>query len=261
MPPLLRHRKQTRKAKTARTRRRRLALRRRQRGGGAAPWVILQYDNRNLPFEFKQLIERNRAYADKHGYVYKFDSNHYPLPPYWIKVEICKKLLEEIDPATGQNKYGGIMFLDTDAVIVKPGISLDALMEGRKAFIAGPDIELGQSPNQSVFNAGVFIAKNTPEVRTLFQDWINAYNPTDWSFNGMNWFTHGRWAGPVYEQGAFVEKILPKHKETIELVDRQILQAEYPPENPTIRPETFVIHFSHVRKNIQLPIFLAKEAK
>lgn len=263
MPFVLRRRKQTRKARTSRTRRRR-RIPRRQRGGAAAtaaPWVILQYDNRNLPFEFKKLIEMNKTYAEKHGYTYKFESKQYPLPPYWIKVKLCKELLEEIDPATGQPKFGGVLFLDTDAVIVKPDLSLDTLLENRKPFLAGPDVDIHTSPNQSIFNAGVIVAKNTPEVRVLFQDWMNAYTPTEWSFNGINWFTTGKWAGPTYEQGSFVEKILPKHKDTVELVDPHILQAEYPITNPTIRPETFVIHFSHVRKNLQLPLFLARKMK
>ncbi len=247
-----------------RSHRRSIKRRRRifQSGGSKGPtWVILQYDNRNLSYEFKQLVRVNRQYAERHGYDYIFDSKSYPIPPYWIKVKLTQDLLKEMLP-DGRPKYKGVMFIDTDAVIVKPEVTLDTLSTGDKDFFAAADINYDLYPqDQSVFNAGIFIVKNTPKAHALFRDWMAVYDKVKdyWIFNGTTWHTNGNWAGPVYEQGAFVNEILPRHKDTIKLVDKYILQAQYVPQVEPIRPETFTIHFSHVRKNLQLPTFLLNE--
>jgi hypothetical protein len=258
----LRRRKQTRK-----TRKRTLRVRRAQRGGSAAAptWLILQYDNRQVSSEFQMLIGMNRKYANRHGYQYRFISEQYPMPPYWIKVKLTKDFLDEQLP-NGRQKYRGVMFIDTDAVIVKPQKSLDQIIAHYKDFVAASDTNYPDFPSQqSKFNAGVFIVRNTPETRKLFDDWMNVYEGVKrfWTFNGSTWHTNGNWAGAYYEQGSFVDQILPKHPQTIQLLikDRHILQAEYnvTPRPEPIKPDTFVIHFSHIRKNIQLPVFLSKE--
>jgi hypothetical protein len=254
----LRRRKQTRKTRH-RTRRQRIV----QRGGrSTAPtWVILQYDNRQLSYEFKQLVKVNQNYAHSQGYDYIFDSSMYHMPPYWIKVKLTNDLLKKTLP-NGHLKYKGVMFIDTDAVIVKPDQTLDEITSKSKDFMAASDINYDLFPNaQSPFNAGVFIVKNTPKAQAIFEDWLTVYEAVKkfWVFNGNTWHTNGNWAGAYYEQGSFVDQILPKHRAIIDLVDKQILQAQYIPQIEAIRPETFVIHFSHTRKNLQLPSFLQNE--
>ncbi len=255
----LRRRRQSRKSRR-RTRK--------QHGGSATSispvtptWLILQYDNRQVSSEFQLLVQLNRQYAKRHGYEYKFISKQYPMPPYWIKVKLTKDFLEEKLP-NGHHKYKGVMFIDTDAVIVKQEKSLEQLTAPHKDFMAAADINYRYFPNQqSPFNAGIFIVRNTMKARKLFDDWMNVYEGVKrfWIFNGTTWHTNGNWAGAFYEQGSFVDQVLPKHGATIDLVNEQILQAQYIPEREPIRPETFVIHFSHTRKNLQLPAFLVKE--
>jgi len=207
------------------------------------------------------LVKLNKEYAKKHGYDYEFMTTQYHMPPYWIKVKLTKYFLDKKLP-NGHQKYKGVMFIDTDAVIVKPEITLDNLTAPYKDFIAAADINYKYFPNdQSPFNAGIFIVRNTVKSRELFDTWMKVYEGVKrfWIFNGTTWHTNGNWAGAFYEQGSFVDQVLPKHGSTIDLVNEQILQAQYIPDMEPIRPETFVIHFSHTRKNLQLPTFLLRE--
>lgn len=232
----------------------------------AETWAILQYDNRPISKELKDLIEINTNYAKKHGYEYYLLSDPHFMPPYWIKVALLQRFLDVKDPQTGKALFKGVFYLDTDAVIVDHAKSLDSFMEGKKPFVAGPDITYGTVPSDSPFNAGVFIVKNTDEVKPLIKEWFELYDPKEWYYNGGKWMTPTRWAGSAYEQGSFAEKILPKYKDKlVEIVDNPILQATFDEMNPAsykkdggsfTKDGIFVMHFSADKKGAMLSNFL-----
>jgi hypothetical protein len=258
-----------RRSRTRRQRQRKRSRRSRsrsynQRGGGGPTWAILQYDNRELPESLKQALEINRRYAKKHNYAHFFFTDNYFLPPYWIKVHLLQRLLDAKDPQTDQPLFKGVAFLDTDAVFVDHDQNLDAFAGARRPFIAGPDITYSKNPADAPFNAGVIIVKNTEEVKGLLRDWMAEYKPRDWFLRDSKWSTPTRWAGPSYEQGSFVEKILPKFKDSlIDIVEAPILQSMY---DAGAKYETgggnfkkdgiFVMHFSAQRKEGMLSQFL-----
>jgi hypothetical protein len=46
-------------------------------------WLIIQYDDRPLTELYNRLIDRNKYYCSKQGYIYKFITSEYEnLPPY-----------------------------------------------------------------------------------------------------------------------------------------------------------------------------------
>lgn len=265
-PASRRSKKPVRRRKTRAARHRALS----QRGGAVTSealtgsWVILQYDNRPLSDSMRESVEINRRYAKKHNYKHYLFSDDYFLPPYWVKVALTQRLLDAKDPQTGHPLFKGVMFLDTDAIIVDHDKSLDDFAGQRRPFIAGPDITYGQNPSDAPFNAGVFIVKNTEPAKDLLKDWMSAYNPKDWFLRDGKWSTPSRWAGPAYEQGSFVERILPKYKDTIiDITDNPILQsmydagAEYQTGNGNFKKDSiFVMHFSAGKKDGMLTQFL-----
>jgi hypothetical protein len=260
MPP----RQRTRKRKSRRDRK---ASRPRlqQRGGGdGATWAILQYDNRELSDSLRACLDINRRYAKKHNYPHFLFTDNYFLPPYWVKVHLLQRLLDVKDPQTDQPLFKGVAFLDTDAVFVDHDQSLDAFVGPRRPFVAGPDITYGKNPGDAPFNAGVIIVKNTEEVKGLLRDWMAEYKPRDWYLSDGKWSTPTRWAGPSYEQGSFVEKILPKYKDTIvDIVEAPILQsmydagAKYETGGGNFKKDGIVVmHFSAQKKEGMLSQFL-----
>ena len=232
----------------------------------AETWAILQYDNRPISAEIKELLEINKKYAKKHGYQHFLLSDPYFMPPYWIKVALLQRFLDAKDPQTGNPLFKGILYLDTDAVIVDHAKSLDAFMEGKKPFVAGPDITYGTNPNDSPFNAGVFVVKNTDDIKPVIKEWLEQYHTKEWYYENGQWSTPTRWAGPAYEQGSFAEKILPKYKNTlVEIVDNPILQATFDEMYPNsykkgdgsfTKNGIFVMHFSADKKGPMLSKFL-----
>ena len=94
-------------------------------GGETGKWLIVQYDNRAISELDKKLIERNRQYAEKHGYEHKFISEGYDeLPVYWRKVKVVQDLLEQ--------PYKGVMCLDTDDVVHDMNKTIDSYYKSDK---------------------------------------------------------------------------------------------------------------------------------
>lgn len=160
-------------------------------------WAVVQYDDRALSDHDKKLLEINKAFCKRHNYDHIFITKKYDhLPPYWVKVELVKEKLAE---------YDGVLWIDTDAVIIDHETSLDKL--STKSFFCCPDPPFWSAP----FNAGVWGVRATTEGRAIMDAWMKLfYAAADtWSKDADGkWSTTGPWAGDTYEQGAFGQHIM-----------------------------------------------------
>ena len=214
-------------AQKGRTRRTRRRYRRRQKGGTNYPWAIVQYDDRALSEVDTGLMNRNKHYADKWGYEHIFVQNGYEdVSPYWRKVFVVKDILNS-------NKYRGVLWLDTDAALYNMEIDLNGLVEEGKHFYKSRDA----TPMNGGFCAGVWFVLNTPTGKEILSKWGEKYNPAVWRKNNSKWKTNGTWAGSNYEQGSFIENIIPAYKDVLKDYHHQYLQATDPSD------QAFILHF------------------
>jgi len=232
--------------------------RNKKRGGANLPepiakidgskYCIVQYDNRELSENHKKFMEINKEYCKKHNYSYKFfnykDEN---LPVFWLKVKIVKELLYT-------DEYEGILWLDTDAVIKNTDKTLDSFGDTNTAFIMSNDQYPMQYDdlNKYPFNAGCWIVKNSSNGKLILSDWLNTYNQNSWKKNDRgNLRTNTSYGGDEYEQGMFVNKILPKYKDNILILPWYIFHAFDVSQNKDI----FILHFCS-NKTIEEDVYL-----
>ena len=160
-------------------------------------YVIIQYDDRKLSKRLKSFVKINKMYCKYHKYKHIFiDSNkkYGDLPPYWVKVKLVLELMKKYQ---NSSYSGGVLWLDSDAVIYDINKSLD---EFPQSITFAPE-----NGYQVGFNAGVFLFKNTVENINILSEWLNLYNPANWvKLSKKEWkCVNGVWAGESYEQGAF----------------------------------------------------------
>jgi hypothetical protein len=139
------------------------------------------------------------------------------------------------------DKYKGVMWLDTDAVVYNMNISLDLIGNSVKHFFKATN-----STGNQIFNAGVWTVKNTVAGKKIMEKWMGFYDPSKWKQTGNSWSTQSNWAGKEYEQGAFAFKVVPEHKENINTLNEPFLQGVY--QNNTgkrrhDKNDIFVYHF------------------
>ena len=189
--------------------------------------AIVQYDNRDdeqLGW-MRSLVNLNMRYANKHGYQHFFFRNiPFDVPPYWAKPWVVQNAFER--------GFDIVLWLDSDAVVHDQDKTIESFFEGDELFIYAPDCSIWSSP----FNAGAFFVKK--EASHIMEEWMGLYDSSNWKKEDGVWKCRGPWAGPDYEQGAFIEHLMPKYKKDLKEVDWRILQNPYPIE------ETFVVHFA-----------------
>jgi hypothetical protein len=168
---------------------------------------VIQYEDRP---GFEKHMNAINEYCRKNNYVYKgFTDKIYNLPPYWVKVFLIRKFLEE---------YDYIIWVDSDVVVNKK-----CTLKFEDIVAQYPDasfIGAGDPPffSSARFMAGVFIVKNTPIGKSIINAWLEQYRPERWSYDGT-WHCPGKWAGDDYEQGSFMTFIYPRYLLHIVLLD------------------------------------------
>ena len=203
--------------------------------------ALVQFDNRPfdqmglLPF----LLQRNKAYAGRHGYAYHFVRERpVDLPVYWLKPHLVAERL-----AAG---FDAVVWLDTDAVVHDRDRRVEILLEGGEAMVAAGDNPFWPSP----FNAGVFAARGEAGL-ALLRRWSDLFAGTPWRREGDAWRCDEEWAGAAFEQGAFVAHLLDDARASgqIRLLDWKVLQGPFP------TPDSFALHFAGGFK-CNLPAYL-----
>lgn len=194
---------------------------------------VIQYDSRpdSKLRQQKDLtrINKRTCESDKASYFFhRFPDTD--LPPYWQKVKLA-------DAALQSGQCSEVIYLDTDAVLLKKPSELVSMMKN-KSFLMSQDMP----PWKSQFNAGVWVVRNDTDGRRLMREWRQSYDPVAWSRQGRQWgcvehkcdgrgvcTTGGcEWAGRQYEQGAFLQ-IFARNKPHIEVVKWDALQHHCSP--------------------------------
>jgi hypothetical protein len=212
-------------------------------------YAVVQYDNRKLNNHFKILTKINKKYCSLYGYDYIFETKEYNLSPYWIKVKLVQDLLNT-------NKYKGILWLDTDAVIDDFSIGLDSISKPNKSiYFSNELVTLTDSKdrfkdrNKYRFNSGVWFVLNNNIGKLIINDWFNLYDSNNWFKIRNKWVCKDKiidknckWAGKDYEQGAFTDYILPKYEKDCYQYFYNFFQSTNIKEIHIDNP-TFVYHF------------------
>lgn len=206
---------------------------------------IVQYDNRKeLPKDLQKLVDFNREYCKKRPYIDFVYQNDHNISPYWMKVKLVKDKLNEIYHLKEKYKY--VMWLDTDATVINVK---DNLIDFIEKYMKDKDVLVSSDmpPWFGLFNAGVFIFKNTITGRKIIQDWLALYDNKKWVFGtDQKWKCRGcRWADENYEQGSFAKYIIPKYRNNIKIVSWIVLN------NPNYSPYKYnvVYHFANRHKS------------
>jgi hypothetical protein len=204
--------------------------------------AVLQFDTRppEQLGELMVLVQRNRAYAARHGYEHLFIGEaRFDLPVYWQKPSLAREVLEA--------GYDLVLWLDTDAVVHDLDRPVDALFEGAETMAASGDNPLWSSP----FNAGAFAVRG-PQGAALMARWAALFAGTAWARTETAWICRGEWAGPDFEQGAFVRSLVPELTAggALRLLDWRVMQAPFP------LPGAFSLHFAGAFK-ANLPAYLS----
>jgi len=183
-------------------------------------------------------MNRNNHYANKWGHDYIFKKDGYEdKPPYWRKVFLVKEVLES-------GKYRGVLWLDTDAAVYHMDTDLNKLVEEGKHFYKSRDA----TPTNAGFCAGVWFVLSTPTGKEIMSKWAEKYNPSAWAKNNNKpivssknknspWKTTGTWAGSNYEQGSFIDHIIPAYNNALKDYPDKYLQSTNAHEG------AFILHF------------------
>jgi hypothetical protein len=169
--------------------------------------LVLQIENRKDDFLFS-LIQRNKDVATKYGFDHVFLSHgDETIPHYWQKVFALDQLMHE------RKDIDLFMWLDSDAFIIqwsKKNVFHLVSNDSQNVMWISPD-----APKYyASFCAGAFLVRNNSQGRDIIGRWKSLYQPKMWTkHDNGSWISNGEFAGPYYEQGAFIEHILPHANE------------------------------------------------
>jgi hypothetical protein len=202
---------------------------------------IVQFDDRALaqlgPMQL--LMERNRAYAERHGYSYKLlRRTDLDIPTYWLKPRLCEQALR-----SGSDI---VAWLDSDATFHALDGRIEDLFIGTESMVGA-----GDNPAwSSIFNAGVFFARGACGAQ-IMRRWFELFDPTLWSKRDGRWTCDAEWAGAAYEQGAFVAHLAEELAASgdLRLADWKQLQSPIP------LPQSFTLHFPRVY-GLNMPVYV-----
>jgi hypothetical protein len=184
------------------------------------------------------LVERNKVYCSKYGYTHIFETKKYDLPPWWIKVKLVQETMKT-------NKYKGVLWLDTDAVVHNQDKSLDSIILNDLSFYYCTDAPVWKSE----FNAGVWLVLNNIHGNDIIDTWMNSYSSSDWTESDGKWKSSGEWAGSTYEQGAFIKYVIPKYNTYMYKYPWRFFQSYEPSSG------TFTLHFAGEFSDTTLPVY------
>ena len=202
--------------------------------------AIVTFENRK-DSEYINLHNQNvTEYCKKWNYDYLFyDKCIHNV--YWCKMYYVLDALK-----TG--KYDYVLWMDSDAIIKNPNISIDLIVNKYDS-----DIFVSNS-TFATFCAGVFIIKNSAVGISYIEDCIKS-QPADCNIKSENKL-NGFWAGMCYEQGVMNTLILDKyHKYTTSLPNYIIYNEKITETNKVCDIDTFILHLFISENNLRTDCF------
>ena len=181
--------------------------------------LVLQIEDRTNNNLLNNMLEYNKNICDKNKikYVFMSKTHKYNIPPYWAKVyELYDLMLLNKDI-----KY--FIWLDSDAIFHNFNYNnfikfLDTSFTNYQMLISNDYYK-----ESELFNAGVFIVKNDDIGRHIMNHWCTLYDKDMWNFDNNKWEGKCKWADYCYEQGAFINNIIPLYKNNILILPYYVL--------------------------------------
>ena len=93
-------------------------------------------------------------------------------------------------------------------------------------------------------NTGVWAIRNTVGGRQIITEWLSNFPADKWTKDiSGNWHSTGQWANATYEQGNFIETILNKYHNNIDIISQNTIQAN------SLNPGAFIAHMAGHKKS------------
>lgn len=208
--------------------------------------LLLQIEDRSDPM-LNAFIDINRKMCKKHGVEYVFLKQGRPdIPHYWWKIFELNRIMQE------RKDIELVMWLDSDAFLTQwKRINPIQLAN------AHPNVTMFISPDAppkytAKFCAGSFVLRNNENGRHLMSEWQSYYDPSKWEkYDNGRWKTKGYFGGSDYEQGAFIDKLLPYANQKNILSLPYYVFNENKCTNP--HPDSISIHLAGEYKENHLP--------
>jgi hypothetical protein len=204
-------------------------------------FAIITFENRKD--KYTDLHNKNiQNYCDKWNYKYFFydkcEDN-----VYWCKMYMVLNALKSGD-------YDYVMWMDSDSVIKNNNISLDSIVNKYSS-----DIFVTFDNKYSVFNAGIFIIKNSPIGLEYMEECIKN-NRKDCSIpNSIQ--LRGQWTGLCYEQGVMNKLIFDRYeKYSTGLPNYIVYNMNINDNMETCNSDTFILHLYGSSDELRTKCFL-----
>lgn len=147
---------------------------------------------------------------------------------YWCKMYLVLDALK-----TGKYEY--VMWLDSDTIVKNSNISLDSIVN-----MYSSDIYITMDNGRSIYNAGVFMIKNSPIGISYMEDCIKQYDKKCLDSDNK---LKGAWAGMCYEQGVMNDLIFKKyHRYTTCLPKYLVYNIGIDKTIKVCNTNTFILH-------------------
>jgi hypothetical protein len=164
--------------------------------------LVLQIEDRKDEF-LNSLMQKNRLVCLQNGIEYMHMKSGPPdVAVYWSKVFELDRIMNS------RKDIDMIMWLDSDAFFAQfqtMNPFMLVKMHPKYVIWISPD---APPKYHAPFCAGAFLIKNDTEGRKLIRYWRDLYNKDRWVLKDGRWSTIGDFAGPDYEQGAFIDYML-----------------------------------------------------
>lgn len=204
-------------------------------------FAIITFENRK-DSEYIDLHNKNVSeYCKKWNYDYLFyDQCVHNV--YWCKMYLVLDALKT-------NKYDYVLWMDSDAIIKNPNISLDSIANKYSS-----DIFVNVDHGNSVYCAGVFMIKNSTIGIEYIEACINKNTNKCLSENNK---LKGIWAGLCYEQGIMNELIFGKYYKYTTCLPEYLVFNEGIGENmKTCDEDTFILHLYGSSNDLRTKCFM-----
>jgi len=131
-----------------------------------------------------------KKYCKLHDYIYlRLDNcSKEESSTYWCKIHKVKKALENTE-------FDYVMWADSDTIITDLNVSLDSFISD----VGEPDIIIGKDVGINVFNAGLFLIKNSKMGKYFINRCLEELGRRKSCL--VNGKEQGFWGGICYEQG------------------------------------------------------------
>lgn len=177
--------------------------------------LVIMYSTPNI-MEYAGLAEKiNKAYCDRHGYVFKHvigDQDDTSMRPVWKKVFLARDEIRNFD---------AVFWIDSDAIFNDHSKPLP--LGGDEDFLVSSDFPNGPS----LVNTGAFLVKSTPFGRDFMDRWCRMMTKVGSSYNSKFPFEQGACEDLIRMLGNEVSKVRVAPAEEINSIFGKVSRGQF----------------------------------